>query len=260
MKKESMSTLDKIKDLLTLSKSSKTHKVVFYKEAILEDGRTIVTESEEWTEGVEVRVLAEDGTAVVIEAGSYALEDGTPLVIDEGSALVSIGMEEEVEEVEEVEAQEEVTEGEEKEIKDAVADETAEAIEEAVMSPEVVEKVAQAINDATGDEVTPEIAKESAIAAISSIEAEIPAVTEEVKEELSQESELNDEVETFSAVANFIEEKFASLEKRIKELEDSPASTGLTHNPENSYNKGESINKVGFSANDRVRSIINKFN
>ena len=257
MKKESMSTLDKIKDLLTLSKSSKTHKVVFYKEAILEDGRTIVTESEEWTEGVEVRVLAEDGTAVVIEAGSYALEDGTPLVIDESSALVSIGMEEEVEEVE---AQEEVTEGEEKEIKDAVADETAEAIEEAVMSPEVVEKVAQAINDATGDEVTPEIAKESAIAAISSIEAEIPAVTEEVKEELSQESELNDEVETFSAVANFIEEKFASLEKRIKELEDSPASTGLTHNPENSYNKGESINKVGFSANDRVRSIINKFN
>ena len=71
---------------------------------------------------------------------------------------------------------------------------------------------------------------------------------------------MNDEVETFSAVANFIEEKFASLEKRIKELEDSPASTGLTHNPENSYNKGESINKVGFSANDRVRSIINKFN
>ena len=113
MKKESMSTLDKIKNLLTLSKSSKTHKVVFYKEAILDDGRTIVTESEEWTEGVEVRVLAEDGTAVVIEAGSYALEDGTPLVIDESSALVSIGMEEEVEEVE---AQEEVTEGEEKEI------------------------------------------------------------------------------------------------------------------------------------------------
>ena len=227
----------------------------FYKEAILDDGRTIVTESEEWTKGVEVRVLAEDGTAVVIEAGSYALEDGTPLVIDEGSALVSIGMEEEVEEVEEVEAQEEVTEGEEKGIKDAAADETAEAIEEAVMTPETVESVANAINEATGEEVTAEIAKEAAVAAIAAIEAEIPAVVEEVKEELSQESQLNDEVETFSAVANFIDEKFSSLEKRIKELEDSPASDGLTHTPEQ-FKKAES-NKIGnMSINDRIKHYI----
>ena len=201
IKKSNMTTWEKIKDLLTLSKGSKTYKVVFYKEAILDDGRTIVTESEDWSAGVEVRVLAEDGTAVVLEAGNYALEDGTKLVIDENSALVSIGEEEVVEE--EIEAQEEVSEDAEKEIADAAADETGEAVAEALVEPEVVDNVANAINDATGDEVT---------------------AVEEVKEELS-------EVETFSAVANLIEEKFESLEKRIEAMEDSPASTGLTHTP-----------------------------
>ena len=191
-----MSTLNKIKDLLTLSKSSKTHKVVFYKEAILEDGRTIVTESEDWAAGVEVRVLAEDGTAILLETGNYALEDGTALVIDENSTLTSIGAEEVTEEV-----VEEMQEEDDKGVKDAVADETAEAVAEAVASPAMVDVVAEAINNATGEEVTPEIAKEAAVAAVGSIEAEIPAVTEEVKEELS-------EVETFSAVANMIEEKF----------------------------------------------------
>jgi urease accessory protein UreE len=249
MKKEQMSTIDKIKKLLTLSKSAKSHKVVFYKEAILDDGRTIVTESEEWVSGVEIRVLSEDGTAIVLEAGSYALEDGTELVIDENSALVSIGMEEE--EVVEVEAQEE---GEEdKEIKDAVADETGEAVAEAVASPEMVDIVAEAINEATGDEVTPEIAKEAAVAAVGSIEAEIPAVTEEVKEELS-------EVETFSAVANMIEDKFSELETRLSKLEDSPASEGLTHTPESLFKKEEVNNKVSLSSQERARKIINSFN
>jgi hypothetical protein len=250
MKKEQMSTLTKIKNLLSLSKEAKTHKIVFYKEAILDDGRTIVTESEEWGEGVEVRVLTDDGTAVVLEAGNYALEDGTALVIDENSALISIGEEEEVVE-EEVEAQEEGEEN--KEIKDAVADETGEAVAEAVASPEMVDVVANAINEATGDEVTAEIAKEAAVAAVGSIEAEIPAVTEEVKEELS-------EVETFSAIANFIDEKFNALEKRIQSIEDSPASEGLSHSPESRIEKMNDNTKVTLSAQERVRKIINSFN
>ena len=248
MKKESMSTLDKIKNLLTLSKGAKSHKVVFYKEAILDDGRTIITESEDWTAGVEVRVLSEDGTAILLETGSYKLEDGTELVVDEKSMLVSLGDGEmEVEEMQE--------EGEEdKEIKDAVADETSEAVAEAVASPEMVDIVAEAINEATGEEVTAEIAKEAAVAAVGSIEAEIPAVTEEVKEELS-------EVETFSAVANMIEDKFSELETRLSKLEDSPASEGLTHTPEKtSFNKADVNNKVNISANERARKIINSFN
>jgi len=247
MKKEHMSTLDKIKNLLTLSKSAKTHKVVFYKEAILDDGRTIVTEEEDWSAGVEVRVLSEDGTAVALEAGNYALEDGTALVIDENSLLVSLGDAEEEEVVEE-EMQDEAED--DKEIKDAVADETGEAVAEAVASPEMVDVVATAIDEATGDEVTPEIAKEAAVAAVGSIEAEIPAVTEEVKEELSN-------VETFSAVANFIDEKFSELEKRIIELEDSPASKGLTHSPTSFSEVKEHNKKIGdMPIKDRINYYI----
>ena len=117
----------------------------------------------------------------------------------------------------------------------------------------MVDVVANAINEATGDEVTAEIAKEAAVAAVGSIEAEIPAVTEEVKEELS-------EVETFSAVANMIEDKFSELETRLSKLEDSPASEGLNHTPENSYDRDSVNNKVALSANERARKIINSFN
>ena len=197
----------------------------FYAEATLEDGRVIATEDEELVVGSELRVIAEDGSAELLVAGNYILSDGTTIVVDENSVVTTYGEEEVVEE----EMQEEVSEDEEKGIADAAADETAEAIEEAVMTPETVANVANAINDATGEEVTAEIAEEAAVAAIAAIEAEIPAVVEEVKEELSKE-------ETFSAIADLVEEKFNEVSKRLTVLEDQPASKGVIKMPRGNNN------------------------
>jgi len=211
-------TLQKIRKLLNLSKSKQSYKVNFYAEATLEDGRVIATEDEELVVGSELRVIAEDGSAELLVAGNYILSDGTTIVVDENSVVTTYGEEEVVEE----EMQEEVSEDEEKGIADAAADET-------VMTPETVANVANAINDATGEEVTAEIAEEAAVAAIAAIEAEIPAVVEEVKEELSKE-------ETFSAIADLVEEKFNEVSKRLTVLEDQPASKGVIKMPRGNNN------------------------
>ena len=213
------STLEKIKHLL--SRKSKTYKVNFYAEAKLDDGRVIVTEDDAMAIGSVVMVIGDDGTAIALASGTYALEDGTKIVVDENSTLTVYGEVEE--EVVEEELQEENGE-DDKEVKDATADETGEAVAEAITEPAMVDIVANAINDATGEEVTEEIAKEAAVAAVGAIEGEVPAVVEEVKEELSN-------VELSSVVATLIEDKFNELDKRLKQVEDTPASEGINHNP-----------------------------
>ena len=78
-------------------------------QAKTEDGTIVVSTADEIAVGVDMSVLTEDGTTILLPVGTYKLEDGTTVVIEEEGIVAEFtpGNDEEVtEETEEVEASE----------------------------------------------------------------------------------------------------------------------------------------------------------
>lgn len=65
--------------------------VVLGYEGKLKDGTIIVAEADALAEGIEVRVLTEDGTQIAVPVGAYELEDGTTFVVEEEGIVASLG-------------------------------------------------------------------------------------------------------------------------------------------------------------------------
>ena len=175
-----------------------------------EDGTIYVSTAEELAVGVDVSVLTEDGTTILLPIGTYKTEDGLTFRIDVEGIVAEV-MESETEEVVEEEmADVEDWEGMEKRIQnleDAVADlkkdkvggdteseemadeeTTIEVVEEVVANiEESVQEIAAAIDDATPEEVTPELAKQAAEIAIEVLQEK----AEEVVEEATSSTELS---------------------------------------------------------------------
>jgi len=87
-------------------------------QAKLVDGTIIVSTADELAEGVDIAVLTEDGTTILLPVGEYKTEDGVSFRVEEEGVIATIGEAEEVEE--EVEASEELAEddGEEADVED----------------------------------------------------------------------------------------------------------------------------------------------
>lgn len=212
-----------------------------------EDGTIFVSEADELIAGVDISVLTEDGTTILLPVGTYRTESGLAFRVDEDGVVAEVL---ETEEVVEEELAEEADvqdwEGMEKRIKnleDAVADlksrvgesvdmedeeekeedkdeyedEAVEvAVEETVVEvievvEEAVAEIAAAIDDATPAEVTPDLAAKAAEVAIGIMQEKAEEVAEEV---------------TLSSVEK--------LNKKIKDLEtklsSKPADTPLNVN------------------------------
>ena len=138
------STLEKIKTLLSKSKETK-----MYAEMILDDGRVLATEDEQFMIGSVVMVVGDDGETSKLSAGTYTMSDGAKLTIDDDSKIVDMGEEKEAEDVEaeKEEMQEEADvadwKGMEKRLKmleDAVADLKADKENMSVETEEVIEE------------------------------------------------------------------------------------------------------------------------
>ena len=99
-------TLEKIKTLLSID-NKESKEVKMYAEMILDDGRVVATEDEQFMIGSEVFVVNDDGEASSLAAGSYTMEDGAKLTIDDDGKILDLGEEKEAEDVE---ASEEVEE------------------------------------------------------------------------------------------------------------------------------------------------------
>ena len=216
-----------------------------------EDGTIFVSEADELIAGVDISVLTEDGTTILLPVGTYRTESGLAFRVDEDGVVAEVL---ETEEVVEEELAEEADvqdwEGMEKRIKnleDAVADlksrvgesvdmedeeekkeeeeeledEAVEvAVEETVVEvievvEEAVAEIAAAIDDATPAEVTPELAAKAAEVAIEIIQEKAEEVAEEV---------------TLSSQTSKVEK----LNKKIKDLKSKlsrkPADTPLNVN------------------------------
>ncbi len=232
------STLDKIKDMLNLSASTKSYTVNFYAEATLEDGRIIATEDEKIGVDSIVRVINDDGAAEPLASGTYALADGTKITVNEDSVITAFG-EGGVEDVEE----------------DDVEMEAEEVVEE-IKEDSVVEEVAEAINEGTPDEVTEEVARKAAEIAVDKLADKVEEAVDEVYDEVSEPEEMSKEVEveTFSAVANLIDEKFEELNKRLSALEEEPGDTGIIQMA--SDNKAKKVALANMTMAQRVKHIM----
>ena len=215
-----------------------------------EDGTIFVSEADELIAGVDISVLTEDGTTILLPVGTYRLESGVVFRVDEDGLVAEVMTEEVVEEEMAEEADVQDWEGMEKRIKnleDAVADlksrigesvdmedeeEKKEdkdeyeddavevAVEETVVEvvevvEEAVAEIAAAIDDATPAEVTPDLAAKAAEVAIGIMQEKAEEVAEEV---------------TLSSQTSKVEK----LNKKIKDLKaklsSKPADTPLNVN------------------------------
>ena len=197
-----------------------------------EDGTIFVSEADELIAGVDISVLTEDGTTILLPVGTYRLESGIVFRVDEDGLVAEVMTEEVVEEEMAEEADVQDWEGMEKRIKnleDAVADlksrigesvdmedeeEKKEdkdeyeddavevAVEETVVEvvevvEEAVAEIAAAIDDATPPEVTPDLAAKAAEVAIGIMQEKAEEVAEEVT--LSSVEKLNKKIEDLEA-------------------------------------------------------------
>ena len=235
-------TLEKIKNLLLSKEESKETKL--YAEMILDDGRVLATEDDEFIVGSIVMIVGDDGETSMLGAGTYTLQDGSKITIDDESKILAMGEEEE----EEVEAKEEKEEMEEEK------DEKMEEIDE--------EKLSQAIFEHTPDHIDEDKAKEMAKKVKEMAygkKKDKEKMSEEVSEEENVENKVeNDEemIEMSKDMISSLVEEVEELKSQIVELEKTPGADGFTHNPE-VYSKSEKEDLSKMSVSQRAAYYIN---
>ena len=164
-----------------------------------EDGTIFVSTAEELAEGVDISVLTEDGTTILLPVGTYKTDTGVTFRVEEEGIVAEV-METETEEVVEEEEMEEVTEELE------VEDDAFERLSERVQNLE------DAIADLKEDKVE---------------------ATEEVEELAVEEEERGTtpkSIKTTEVVEFSVEELKAENERLKTELASAPASAPLDTN------------------------------
>jgi len=214
-------TLEKIKTLLSID-NKESKEVKMYAEMILDDGRVIATEDEQFMIGSEVFVVNDDGEASPLSAGSYTMEDGAKLTIDDNGKILDLGEEKEAEDVEA-----------EKEDKEEMAEESeAEDTDWAKTFEEMKDRVAALEKEVFGDKA------------------------EEETEELSKEEVVEEKVEMSKDLVNSLVEEIEHLKTKLSEMEEQPGAEGFAHNPETNT-KSNKVDLGKMSINDRVKYLIN---
>ena len=178
-------------------------------QAKLIDGTIIVSSADELAAGVDIAILAEDGTTMALPVGQYETEDGVGFSVEEEGVVAEIyeteTEEEEVAPEEEVEASEEVIE---------------EVVEEVVEPSEVNERLPKKIK--TTEEV--EFNKEEVIEEIGAV---IKELLTEVRNDVSR---LSSELEEMKNTNEALEVEKETLSAQVEELSKEPASEPVTTN------------------------------
>ena len=196
-------TLEKIKTLLSID-NKESKEVKMYAEMILEDGRVVATEDEQFMIGSEVFVVNDDGEASPLSAGTYKMEDGAELTIDDNGKILDMGEEKEAED----EDKEEMAESEEVDLKKSYA--------ELLKRVEDLEK------------------------AISGKEEMSEETEETVEEEVSEE----EKVEMSKDMVSSLVEEIEHLKTKLSEIEETPGAEGFTHNPEQTKSEKVDLAKM----------------
>ena len=237
-----MTTIEKNKKLLLSKEESKETKM--YAEMILDDGRVLATEDDQFMIGSTVMVVGDDGETSPLGAGTYTMSDGAKLTIDEDSKILDMGEEKEAEGVEAEEEKEEMKEHEEEE-------KEMEEIDE--------EKLSKAIFDHTPDHVDEDKAREMAKKVKEMAYNDKEEMSEEVEEveEVKEKVKEEEMVEMSKDMISSLVEEVEELKSQIIELEKTPGAEGFTHNPENETKSVKKVDLAKMSPRDRVAYYIN---
>ena len=177
-----------------------------------EDGTIFVSTAEELEAGVDISVLTEDGTTILLPVGTYKTEDGVSFRVEEEGIVAEV-----------------------------IESETEEVVEEEEMAEEVTEELAEEADVADWEGMEKRIKNlEDAIADLKGEEKD----TEEEVEELAEEVEEVEErgttpksIKTTEVVEFSIEELKAENDKLKAELASQPASAPLDTNKFSSERK-----------------------
>lgn len=213
------STLEKIKTLLS-SNNEESKETKMYAEMILDDGRVLATEDEQFMIGSVVMVVGDDGETSKLSAGSYTMSDGAKITVDEDSKILDLGEEKEAEEVENEEEKEEMEEHDEADVQDWAG----------------MEKRIKNLEDAVAD---------------------LKADKESLSVEAEETIEEDEKVEMSKDMVNSLVEEVEELKAKIVELEKEPGAEGFTHNPENNTKSVEKVDLATMSASERAAYYIN---
>ena len=176
-------------------------------QAKLIDGTIIVSSADELAAGVDVAILAEDGTTMPLPIGKYETEDGQGFSVEETEGIITEMYETEEEEEEEVAPEEEVEASEE-------------IIEEVENPSEVNERLPKKIK--TTEEV--EFNKEEVIEEIGIV---IKELLTEVRNDISR---LSGELDEMKNTNEALEVEKETLSAQLEELSKEPASEPVTTN------------------------------
>jgi len=201
--------MDLKKQILVALGLDKGEEVNMEWQAKSEDGTIFVSTADELAESVDISILTEDGSTILLPPGTYKTEDGVTFRVDEEGIVAEV-LETETEEVVEEEEMEEVTE--ELEVED-------DAFERLV---ERVQNLEDAIADLKGEE--------------KEVEEEVEELAEEV-EEVEERGTTPKSIKTTEVVEFSIEDLKAENERLKTELASAPASAPLDTNKFSSERK-----------------------
>ena len=186
--------MDLKKQILSALGLDKKEEINLEFQAKLIDGTIVVSKADELAEGVEVMILAEDGSTMPVPVGTYETEDGVEFKVEKEGIVASMEKKEtEEEEEEETEEKEEV-----------------EAVEEEEMSEETVEE---------SEEVENENFDKNAL--IEEIGVVIKELLEEVRSDVSR---LSAELEEMKDINGELTTEKEELQSQIVELSKKPAT------------------------------------
>ena len=162
-----------------------------------EDGTIFVSTAEELAEGVDISVLTEDGTTILLPVGTYKTDTGVTFRVEEEGIVAEV-METETEEVVEEEEMEEVT-------------------EELEVEDDAFERLSERVQNL-----------EDAIADLKEDKVEATEEVEELSEEVEERGTTPKSIKTTEVVE--FEELKAENERLKTELASAPASAPLDTN------------------------------
>ena len=217
-------TLEKIKTLLSID-NKESKEVKMYAEMILDDGRVVATEDEQFMIGSEVFVVNDDGEASPLSAGSYTMEDGAKLTIDDNGKILDMGEEKEAEDVEA-----------DKEDKEEMAEHDLADVADWAGMEKRIKNLEDAVADLKADH-------------------EKIGMSEEAEETVEEEV-VDEKVEMSKDMVTSLVEEIEHLKTKLSEMEETPGAEGFTHNPE-TQTKSEKLDLAKMTAKERAAYYIN---
>ena len=149
-------------------------------QAKLIDGTIVVSKADELAEGVEVMILAEDGSTMPVPVGTYETEDGVEFKVEKEGIVASMEKKETEEEGEETEEKEEVEAVEEEEM----SEETEEVENENFDKNALIEEIGVVIKELL-EEVRSDVSRLSAeLEEMKDINGELTTEREELQSQI----------------------------------------------------------------------------